>query len=503
MLRQFCINNCTVFGYCLEGLSVWENVTKPGHDWGAFINNLTVNAIRSQQWTNDAGVITEGSQGFRDPNVDYIVGGKGIFIGALHEAWRRTDPSSPMANLVSAFINVQFNALTSMAALGNGNYSYAWDGSSPRATFEAWGQTAVVRVFSAALDLEQRGATSANVTTPATLSAHSSNVGVIVGGTVGAAAGVSTAVGLAAYFLRRRQYLRRPSNIPETQLIDGQLGAFCVSWEKHRLYMNLDESVDSDDNQCYASPIVIVTNLSSEDGSSLSSSARAGIIAGSAVGGIALLILLFGLFFMYRRRLDKKRYSFLKREPPPRAAFLADEVDDSYRDDPLADEHGRSYELPPRLLRARASESGSIFTEAVWPPPQNALQDPISTSGDLGDIVGQVMGPPRTITTPLPPSRGGTGTPRLRGGSGDSSSLYSADDDSLLAPVTHERPGSIASQLPLLSDSSRQLVLTNPDAPGDDTSTIASPQATPPASPRKWLDRSPRPLTLSPQGHGR
>ncbi len=56
---------------------------------------------------------------------------------------------------------------------------------------------------------------------------------------------------------------------------------------------------------------------------------------------------------------------------------------------------------PPRLLRARASESGSIFQESVWPPPSAAsqLMDPLtyaSQSVDLARIVTDVMGPPES-----------------------------------------------------------------------------------------------------------
>ena len=56
---------------------------------------------------------------------------------------------------------------------------------------------------------------------------------------------------------------------------------------------------------------------------------------------------------------------------------------------------------PPRLLRARASESGSIFHESVWPPPaaSSQLMDPLtypSQSVDLARVVTDVMGPPET-----------------------------------------------------------------------------------------------------------
>jgi hypothetical protein len=53
---------------------------------------------------------------------------------------------------------------------------------------------------------------------------------------------------------------------------------------------------------------------------------------------------------------------------------------------------------PPILLRARGSETGSIFHEDVWPPPAETsrLVDPIvqaSSQVDLGSIVDDIMGP--------------------------------------------------------------------------------------------------------------
>jgi hypothetical protein len=38
---------------------------------------------------------------------------EGIFINALHEAWRRTNASSAVANLISAFVNVQVSSVLS------------------------------------------------------------------------------------------------------------------------------------------------------------------------------------------------------------------------------------------------------------------------------------------------------------------------------------------------------------------------------------------------------
>jgi hypothetical protein len=54
---------------------------------------------------------------------------------------------------------------------------------------------------------------------------------------------------------------------------------------------------------------------------------------------------------------------------------------------------------PPRLMRARGSETGSVFTEGVWPPPgeRSRLVDPLRAASQvsLHDIVDGVMGPAR------------------------------------------------------------------------------------------------------------
>jgi hypothetical protein len=98
------------------------------------ISQLIVSSIKSVLWTSPAnGVIAEGSLK-SDITVghDFIVGEKGynlpalssymtqqfmaiegIFINALHEAWRHTNASLAVANLISAFINVQVSSVLS------------------------------------------------------------------------------------------------------------------------------------------------------------------------------------------------------------------------------------------------------------------------------------------------------------------------------------------------------------------------------------------------------
>jgi len=62
---------------------------------------------------------------------------------------------------------------------------------------------------------------------------------------------------------------------------------------------------------------------------------------------------------------------------------------------PDASMHGHHvYSPSPHLLGMRTSETGSIFQEAVWPPPKAPFVDPLlSSTDDLGRIVDDVMGP--------------------------------------------------------------------------------------------------------------
>lgn len=212
----------------------------------------------------------------------------------------------------------------------------------------------------------------------------------------------------------------------------------------------------------------IVTALRTSTPSSSNSSTRTSVIAGSAVAGLVVVIVVLATLFICRRRVQRQRYWALSRKrQPSRAAFLAGEEMDlpfpsppfasAEYDDPLmsrassraggrnagsgfgggggggvgsmgsvgdvgsgggggrgrpsythstqspsmsSNTHGGTSSSPPRLLRARASESGSIFHESVWPPPSAASQliDPLTSPSqkvDLTRIVNDVMGPLR------------------------------------------------------------------------------------------------------------
>ena len=169
------------------------------------------------------------------------------------------------------------------------------------------------------------------------------------------------------------------------------------------------------------------------------------------------------------------------------------------------------------MLRARNSESGSLFTEDVWPPPRNTLQDPITGTPSLHNVVEDVMGPSGPSGSSPIPSQSSLGVgprpggfePRLRGGSGDASLWSQASaprpmsetSQTSLIPGRDSPPrdhGRDASDVPLLSDAASAieydtrlgpLVPTNPDTHSID---LPSPPPSGLPSHSNWLERTPR-----------
>ncbi|KAI5118698.1 hypothetical protein M0805_003354 [Coniferiporia weirii] len=210
---------------------------------------------------------------------------------------------------------------------------------------------------------------------------------------------------------------------------------------------------------------------------SASSSAgkRTAIIVGSAVGGVAVILACLTIVycFCYRRKraLDRAhRYVPTPRSmlfagedefnpagprPPRRlgifGTFRRDNGATGYHD--VARDAGNSRDLglgspemrelehepPPRLLRPVASKTGSYFQEAVWPPPGagSRISDPLMAAShvDLTGIVDDVMGPgsredgpPGAEAGPSNPTGSPSRPARLRGGSGDDTSILSESD---------------------------------------------------------------------------
>lgn len=125
----------------------------------------------------------------------------------------------------------------------------------------------------------------------------------------------------------------------------------------------------------------------SNQNNGVTSSQTVSAIVGGVVGGVFFILLCLAFLFFYRRRKTKRRGFFRSSEPKPRTMLLAGEdMDDDrgyqssagtpiptimrYTDHPASHERSLSTDSGPRLMRPRASESGSIFHEGgVWPPP--------------------------------------------------------------------------------------------------------------------------------------
>ncbi|EGO04119.1 hypothetical protein SERLA73DRAFT_130785 [Serpula lacrymans var. lacrymans S7.3] len=157
----------------------------------------------------------------------------------------------------------------------------------------------------------------------------------------------------------------------------------------------------------------------------------------------------------------------------------------------LAAGQNQNSSTPSILLRARGSESGSVFHEEVWPPPgdRSRLVDPLSDHGanysDLSRIVDDVMGP-SAATEGIHYSQYSLSS-SMREPSGDSlhsglhSRSWSADSQSQLL----EAAGLIPSSTP--PSPSRQPIKPSPLA----ESNAAAGGSMTAATSKNWLHRSP------------
>jgi len=206
------------------------------------------------------------------------------------------------------------------------------------------------------------------------------------------------------------------------------------------LYSTVVTNIDGHE----ATSVIAIPTVLPYPSSPPSPSSKRGIIVGAAIGGAAFLIIIASLIIFMRRsekvRLNYKKLRVFGRR---RKNLLEDEDDDwmggeghglttttRYRDYPTSTSSSTrrfgnargasggslsafdmSSPLPgisaggiavppqsPYLLGMRASSSGSIFQEQVWPPPSenSRLVDPLvaaSSQVDLGNIVSDVMGP--------------------------------------------------------------------------------------------------------------
>ncbi|EDR03109.1 uncharacterized protein LACBIDRAFT_295321 [Laccaria bicolor S238N-H82] len=132
------------------------------------------------------------------------------------------------------------------------------------------------------------------------------------------------------------------------------------------------------------------------------------IIAGTVAGIIVFLLITFGAILTCQRRKRRKR-RFIEEAAVRRRESKGLLDGEGFDDDDAAamrayrDGH-RASSPTPSLIRSRASETGSIFREEVWPPPgeESRFVDPIerrSSQVDLSRIVNDVMGPPVMVST--------------------------------------------------------------------------------------------------------
>ncbi|KAH6873983.1 hypothetical protein BKA70DRAFT_1449829 [Coprinopsis sp. MPI-PUGE-AT-0042] len=134
---------------------------------------------------------------------------------------------------------------------------------------------------------------------------------------------------------------------------------------------------------------------------------RTAMIAGLTTGLVVLLAIILGGVFAYRRQARRRALNALaeqKREKESKNLLDSEGFDDdvgSYHQQTMRSHFSvgsnqRVMSPAPTMIRSRASDTGSIFRENVWPPPQSEMVDPIqhnSSQVNLGTIVDDVMGP--------------------------------------------------------------------------------------------------------------
>ncbi|TFK37254.1 hypothetical protein BDQ12DRAFT_713624 [Crucibulum laeve] len=171
----------------------------------------------------------------------------------------------------------------------------------------------------------------------------------------------------------------------------------------------------------------IPTSLITSDPSKTAAN-RTAVIAGTTTAVLVLILLALGGIFAYRQHKLRSILTLqgLGKKKEKKGLLDGEEFDDDvvdedvvamrrYRDTDGAHATTRSIgghsttssnaptvlTAPPPLFRARASDSGSIFREEVWPPPgeESKFVDPFidgvkaSSQVDLGRVVDDVMGP--------------------------------------------------------------------------------------------------------------
>ncbi|KZV60401.1 hypothetical protein PENSPDRAFT_620058 [Peniophora sp. CONT] len=202
-------------GWFVEGLSVLANVTQNSTQ-AQLLYDLVPGVVTQTAWTLVTGVNSE----LIGP-VDSSAGAlKGTLIRGLTEMKSRFTNQTQLANLIEAYIAVQFNSILSNARAGtSNNYTAKWTGPAPP-DFQAPGNVVALDVFNSMFSfvppVEPNTTSStdpANTASPVATGRSTSHTGAIVGGVVGGVGGVAVLAGLLFLLYRRRHSKSSPRDL--------------------------------------------------------------------------------------------------------------------------------------------------------------------------------------------------------------------------------------------------------------------------------------------------
>ncbi|KZV69019.1 hypothetical protein PENSPDRAFT_666027 [Peniophora sp. CONT] len=197
-------------GFFLEGLSILSSAPVSNKTtWISLLQTMVVSTVQFSVWTasngSNVGVLIENDS--NDPTKfqeAWVF--RNAFTRGLYEVWSRLNSSSPMANLIQAFMMVQYNALLDLASNNGSFYSPKWSGPQ-LVTKVPWGQLSAMEVLNAAIGMAPANssttssataapvASATTATQSATTSATSRSIsdGAIAGLVVGVVGGLAVA----------------------------------------------------------------------------------------------------------------------------------------------------------------------------------------------------------------------------------------------------------------------------------------------------------------------
>ncbi|KAK7688563.1 hypothetical protein QCA50_008101 [Cerrena zonata] len=187
-------------GLYLEALSVFADTTSNSTLF-QLADQLALNAIKSSIWVNTDGVLSDATAPKNvSDNSNFDTAYKGILVRALYEHWTRSQRDSSIANLIKAFLLVQYNAVLNLARYpGTSWYTQSWTGP-PVPSLLPWGQLAAADLLNSAVGLAAEpspipilsssslpsatGSSPPNASSDSNPNSHTP-IGAIVGGAVG------------------------------------------------------------------------------------------------------------------------------------------------------------------------------------------------------------------------------------------------------------------------------------------------------------------------------